>query len=236
MSDKDYFTIGEVVRKLSVRYPDLSVSKLRFLDEEGLISPERTPAGYRKFLKSDVERVEVILKLQREYFYPLEVIRTKLAELDAGQTPKEFLDENETSSQGPLPLTPNVEGKFPIREAKMRMGISDSFLMSLAEYGIIELEQHPNGKYAANCDIPLIEAAWALRQYGVEPRLLKMYVNFSRREAELYGRILRPTYHHKTAESRDKLNEALTDISVQTDILCGHLTRRALVEELNDLL
>ena len=61
-------------------------------------------------------------------------------------------------------------------------------------------------------------------------------MNFSRREAELYGRILRPTYHHKTVESRDKLNEALTDISVQTDILCGHLTRRALVEELNDLL
>lgn len=236
MSDKDYFTIGEVVRKLSVRYPDLSVSKLRFLDEEGLISPERTPAGYRKFLKSDVERVEAILKLQRDYFYPLELIRTKLSELDAGKTPKEFLDETEAHVNGAMPLTPQVDGKFPIREAKVRMGISDTFLLNLAEYGIIELEQHPNGKYAANSDIPLIEAAWALRQYGVEPRLLKMYVNFSRREAELFGRILRPTYHHKTAESREKLQEALTDISVQTDILCGHLTRRALVDELSDLL
>lgn len=236
MSDKDYFTIGEVVRKLSVRYPDLSVSKLRFLDEEGLISPERTPAGYRKFLKSDVERVEAILKLQRDYFYPLELIRTKLSELDAGKTPKEFLDDTEAPVNGPMPLTPQVDGKFPIREAKVRMGISDAFLLNLAEYGIIELEQHPNGKYAANSDIPLIEAAWALRQYGVEPRLLKMYVNFSRREAELFGRILRPTYHHKTAESREKLQEALTDISVQTDILCGHLTRRALVDELSDLL
>lgn len=235
MPEKDYFTIGEVVRKLSVHYPDLSVSKLRFLDDEGLIFPQRTPGGYRKFLKSDVERVEVILKLQREYFYPLEIIRAKLAELDAGATPRELLEEEQDSAAS-LPLTPSVEGMFRLRDTKERMGIPDSFLVNLAEYGIIELEQHPNGRYVAKSDIPLIESAWTLRQYGIEPRLLKMYVNFSRREAEMYGRILRPTYHHKTAESRERLNECLTDISQQSDILCGHLTRRALVEELQDLL
>ena len=236
MSEKDYFTIGEVVRKLSAQYPDLSVSKLRFLDDEGLISPERTPGGYRKFKKKDVERVEVILKLQRDYFYPLEIIRAKLLELDAGKTPKELLEQEESGVGGPLPLTPQVDGKFSVRDAKNKLGIPDSFLMNLAEFGIIKLEQHPTGKYVANSDIPIIDAAWALRQYGVEPRLLKMYVNFSHREAELFGRILRPTYHHKTAESREKLNESLTDISVQSDVLWGHLTRRALVDELEDLL
>lgn len=236
MSDKDYFTIGEVVRKLSQQYPDLSVSKLRFLDDEGLISPERTPGGYRKFIKSDVERVEVILKLQRDYFYPLEIIRAKLAELDSGKTPKELLEQEENGAGGPLPLTPSAEGKFSVRDAKARLGIPDTFLMSLAEFGIIKLEQHPTGKYVANSDIPIIDAAWALRQYGVEPRLLKMYVNFAQREADMFGRILRPTYHHKTVESREKLNECLTDISVQSDILSGHLTRRALVEDLEDLL
>lgn len=236
MADKDYFTIGEVVRKLSPQYPDLTVSKLRFLNDEGLISPERTQGGYRMFQKSDVERVEIVLKLQKEYFYPLDVIKTKLEELDAGKTPKELLSGQGGTQQPSAPVSLAPEGKLSIRETKARIGIPESFILDLAEYGIVRLEQHPTGKYLFNSDIPVVNAAWELRQYGVEPRLLKMYVNFSGREAELYGRILRPTYHHKTEESKQKLNESLKNIALQSDILMGHLTRRALLDDLEDLL
>ena len=74
MTARDYLTIGEVVEALSGNHPDLSISKIRFLEEEGLIVPERTPGGYRKFSQNDVSRLELILKLQREHFLPLAVI------------------------------------------------------------------------------------------------------------------------------------------------------------------
>ena len=75
MTSRDYLTIGEIVQRLQGTYPDLSISKVRFLEEEGLVAPERTAGGYRKFSQADVARVEMILRLQKEHFLPLAVIR-----------------------------------------------------------------------------------------------------------------------------------------------------------------
>ena len=83
-------TIGEVVDRLQPAYPDLTISKLRFLEEEGLVAPERTPGGYRKFSQTDVARLELVLRLQRDHFLPLAVIREKLAEYDRGRIPPEL--------------------------------------------------------------------------------------------------------------------------------------------------
>lgn len=84
---RDYLTIGELVDSLIPAHPDLSISKVRFLEDEGLITPERTAGGYRKFSTSDVARVDLILRLQREHFLPLAVIREKMADLDKGKVP-----------------------------------------------------------------------------------------------------------------------------------------------------
>ncbi|MCL2870686.1 MAG: MerR family transcriptional regulator [Coriobacteriia bacterium] len=92
MTFRDYLTIGEVVQKLQVKFDDLSVSKLRFLEDEGLITPERTQGGYRKYSREEIKRVELILRLQREKFLPLAVIKVKLEEFERGLVSPELAD------------------------------------------------------------------------------------------------------------------------------------------------
>ncbi|MCL2403606.1 MAG: MerR family transcriptional regulator [Coriobacteriia bacterium] len=92
MTFRDYLTIGEVVQKLQVKFDDLSVSKLRFLEDEGLITPERTQGGYRKYSREEIERIELILRLQREKFLPLAVIKVKLDEFERGLVSPELAD------------------------------------------------------------------------------------------------------------------------------------------------
>jgi len=92
MSFRDYLTIGEVVQKLQMQYEDLSVSKLRYLEDEELIIPERTAGGYRKYSKDDLKSIELILRLQREKFLPLAVIKQKLDEYDRGLVAPELAD------------------------------------------------------------------------------------------------------------------------------------------------
>ncbi|MBK5212002.1 MAG: MerR family transcriptional regulator [Coriobacteriia bacterium] len=236
MASRDYFTIGEVVQKLAIRYPELSVSKLRFLEDEDLVSPQRTPGGYRKFSKKDMDRVEIILRLQKEFFFPLGVIREKLIEFDSGIMPKELLENRAETADKDFPLTPNAEGKFSVKDSLNKLGIPESFIMDLSEYGLIDVSHQQGTRSVENADIPLVQAAWKLRKFGVEPRHLRMYVTFSQRESQLFGQILIPTYRHKTPESRTQLNENLTEISIQLDHLRGRLSRKALVEELHDLL
>ena len=92
MSFRDYLTIGEVVQKMQLKFDDLSVSKLRFLEDEGLIRPERTQGGYRKYSRDEIERIELILRLQREKFLPLAVIKVKLEEFERGLVSPELAD------------------------------------------------------------------------------------------------------------------------------------------------
>jgi len=102
---RPYFSIGEVLNVLKDSFPDVTVSKIRFLESEGLIQPERTQSGYRKFTESDIERLRFILRLQREHFLPLKVIRERLDEVDAsgsgaGQS-RLALDQIEAAAEAP---------------------------------------------------------------------------------------------------------------------------------------
>jgi DNA-binding transcriptional MerR regulator len=86
MSDqKDKMSIGDLLKSMKDEFPDLTISKVRFLESEGLIEPERTPSGYRKFSHADAQRLRFILKLQREKYLPLKVIREKIDELESGK-------------------------------------------------------------------------------------------------------------------------------------------------------
>src|SRR5215510_10656277 len=82
MSDRAYMSIGEVLALLQSEFPDVTISKIRFLESQGLIDPERTPSGYRKFYPADVERLRWILRQQKEHFLPLKVIKERLDEID----------------------------------------------------------------------------------------------------------------------------------------------------------
>jgi DNA-binding transcriptional MerR regulator len=234
MTSRDYLTIGEVVQKLQGAYPDLSISKLRFLEEEGLINPERTAGGYRKFTSADVARLEVVLRLQREHFLPLSVIRERLADYDRGKLPPE-LERSGGPVAEPLPLGGEDEGPLPLEEAPNAIGVPVSFVKEIVDFGLIELHSGEQGLEIARADVPIIHGAWDLRRYGVEPRHLRMYETFAEREAALFSQILMPAFRHKTPESRQKLTETLTELSGLTDDLKSRLLRRSLLRTFEDL-
>lgn len=235
MSSRDYLTIGEVVQKLQAQYPDLSISKVRFLEEEGLVTPERTAGGYRKFTMADVARVEMVLRLQREHFLPLAVIREKLADVDRGKMPAE-LQRAAVGVTEPLPLSIVDEGPLLIEDAPSALGIPVSFLRELSEFGLLEISRSEEGtEQVERADVSVVHAAWDLRRFGVEPRHLKMYALFADREATLFAQILTPAFRHRTAESRQKLTETLGELGGLTDQLKGRMLRRALAKAFEDL-
>jgi len=231
---RDYMTIGEVVDRLSPAYPDLSISKLRFLEEEGLITPDRTPGGYRKFSQSDLARVELVLRLQRDHFLPLAVIREKLAEYDRGRVPPELRQAVVTVAE-PVTLPLEEVQTMPVEDAPSVLGVPVSFIRELKEYGLLEVEQGEDGEEIRRGDVAIVNAAWDLRRFGVEPRHLRMYENFSEREASFFSQILMPAFRHRTPETRQKLVETLTELTTLTDELKGQLLRRALGRVFEDL-
>lgn len=226
MNSRDFLTIGEVVQKLESSYPDLTISKVRFLEEEGLITPERTPGGYRMFRPQMIARLEAVLTLQRDHFFPLAVIKEKLAELDRGRVPAEL--QRPVTIPGETPVALVGDEPIELEAVPSELDIPVSFVNELAEFGLITLVEGTRGASVDRADTALLGAAWDLRKYGVEPRHLRMYENFAEREAGLFSQILMPMYRHRTAESHQRLTEALTQLVDSTEALKACLLNRAL--------
>jgi DNA-binding transcriptional MerR regulator len=226
-------TIGEVVERLSNTYPGLSISKIRFLEEEGLVTPERTPGGYRKFTQADLARIEMILRLQKEHFLPLAVIAEKLEDVDRGRTPPELRGSGEPGETTPLPLdeVPSV----PIDDVPAALGLPASFIEELVEFGLVTLEDEDGQRVLGGDDVSVAHACWDLRRFGVEPRHLRMYETFAEREATLFSQILMPAFRHRTPETRQKLIDTLSELTQLTSDLKTHLLRRALGTTFEDL-
>jgi len=234
MSGRDYLTIGEVVQRLQGGYPDLSISKVRFLEEEGLVAPERTQGGYRKFSQADVARVEMILRLQKEHFLPLAVIREKLTDFDRGRIPPE-LQRAGVGMTAPLPLLADDEGPLALEDAPNVLSIPVSFIRELNEFGLVLIVRGDSGDEITRTDVQIVHAAWELRRYGVEPRHLRMYENFADREAALFSQILMPAFRHRTPDTKQKLADTLVELGALTDELKSRLLRRALGRAFEDL-
>lgn len=226
-------TIGEVVDRLIAAYPDLSISKLRFLEDEGLISPERTPGGYRKFTQADLQRVELVLRLQKDHFLPLAVIREKMAEYDKGRIPAELRQSAVIAEPVALPLD-EAEATL-VEDAPSSLGVPVSFVRELAEFGLIEVTEGDHGDEISRADVAIVHATWDLRRFGVEPRHLRMYETFADREAAFFSQILMPAFLHRTPETRQKLVETLNELTSLTDELKSRLLRRALGRVFEDL-
>lgn len=235
MSGRDYLTIGEVVRRLQPTYPELSISKLRFLEEEGLICPERTQGGYRKFTQADVSRVDMILRLQRDHFLPLAVIKEKLADVDRGRIPAELAETQPIGAVATAP-GPAVAGSGPLslEDAPAEIGVPASFIRELAEFDIVEIVTIDGIPRVDRGDVIAIHAAWDLRRFGVEPRHLRMYETFAARESALFSQILMPAFRHRTPDSRARLAETLNELCGLTDQLKGRLLRRSLAKAFED--
>ncbi len=233
MASRTYKTIGEVVDELSEEYPDLTVSKVRFLEDEGLIAPDRTPGGYRKFTESDVARLDVVLRLQRDHFLPLAVIGEKLKDLDRGRVPEELKSSTVAAQPATLPL--EEAQPLSVSEAPETLGMSAEFLGQLIEFGLVRPINTDGGRALTARDVEAAHVCWDLRRYGVEPRHLRMFSGFAEKEANLLSQVLMPQIRHRTPEARQKVVETLEKLTVLTGELKRQLLRRALADEFEDV-
>ncbi|MCI1665369.1 MAG: MerR family transcriptional regulator [Atopobiaceae bacterium] len=232
MADAGYLTIGKVVRKLQGQYPDLSVSKVRYLEDEGLLDPSRTPGGYRLYSPKDIRRLETILHLQKTAFLPLSVIKDQLDSAESGQMP------SDSAMGAELPVTMAVDADdvtdklHPIEHVPDLLGISVSFVRQLAEVGVISLKRSPHGRDLVDGrDFQTIRTADALRRYGIEPKNLRQYVTAANRESGMFEQAL-VVFAHKQgedpAEQERKYAEAFDQILRLTNSLRGSLIKRTL--------
>lgn len=232
-SVRDYQTIGEVVEKLSATYPDLTISKVRFLEDEGLINPDRTAGGYRKYHANDVQRLELVLRLQRDNFMPLAVIRDKLDDLDKGKMPPELKPALDHAEAMPLPL--EEAETVPLDRVPDVLGLPTAFIRELASFGIVSLVRGERGEELPGPDVGIAHTCWDLRRFGIEPRHMRMYETFAEREAAFFQQILMPAMRHRTPEARQKLVETLVDLMGKTGELKEHMVRRAVGRLFEDL-
>jgi len=229
---RDYMTIGQLVETLSKTHPDVTISKVRFLEEEGLVNPERTAGGYRKFGTADVARIELILRLQKEHFLPLAVIREKLRDIEKGKVPPELRPVATKVEAVALPFE-DAE-RIPLDKAPTALGLPLSFLKELIEYGLVAPMGGEGGEELTHSDVAVAHACWDLRRYGIEPRHLRMYESLASREAALFSQILMPTLRQRTPEARTKLDETLSELLDTTGDLKRHLLERALARTFDE--
>lgn len=222
---RDYMTIGEVVASLSDTYSDLTISKMRYLEDERLISPERTPGGYRKYRPADVQRLELVLRLQKEHFMPLAVIREKLDDFDKGRVPAEL--HPVIGHAVPMALPFEDAETVPVDRAQEVLGLPTAFIRELASYGIVSLVRGAAGEELAGPDVAVAHTCWDLRKFGIEPRHLRMYESFADREATFFQQILMPAMRHRTPEARQKLLDTLDELERNSAALKQHMLRRA---------
>nr|WP_270848027.1 MerR family transcriptional regulator [Candidatus Collinsella stercoripullorum] len=182
--------MGQVVNFLRGAYPDLSNSKIRFLEDEGLITPHRTPKGYRQYSKEDVDRLEVILHLQKTRYMPLNVIKQKL---DNATDLSTLAFEVGLLSDLPVKSEPieTQQKLHPIEDVPGQLGVEISFLRALADNDLIRIIRSPqNRELIDGRDFEIIRLCSELNRFHIEPRNLRQYVSAANRESAMFEQVL----------------------------------------------
>ena len=218
---RPFMSIGEVLDALQPDFADVSVSKIRFLESAGLIEPERTPAGYRKFYQKDLERLRFILKLQRDSYLPLKVIGDRLAEYDAGVVPAPA-DLADGTAAAPRPdVEPEEdlsEQVAPLSLTEMELanaaGLEPGQVKTLRDFGVIcEHRGTGVGPVFDADDLTVARIAREFIRFGIEPRHLKMFRQFADREAMLLQQVVTPMLRHRSPDARKQATQSLSELS-----------------------
>jgi DNA-binding transcriptional MerR regulator len=250
------FTIGEVLNRLKDEFDDVTISKIRFLEAEGLISPDRTESGYRKFTPADVERLRYILRAQRDRYLPLKVIKEELDRIDAGlpvddrppqpdpetleilqatdeadEAPAEAAAADPTS--GPAARRPSILGgdasdvQLTLSELSDASGLEVNELRDLQQHGVLGGDASFDGD-----DLRAAKIAAKLLADGLEARHLRMYRQFADREVALYQQLVTPLLRQRNPDSRSAAKDTLDELVELGD----RLHRALLARELRALL
>jgi DNA-binding transcriptional MerR regulator len=217
MATRNYQSIGEVLVAVKTEFPDITISKIRFLEAEGLIEPERTPSGYRKFYAQDLEKLKSILRMQRDEYLPLKVIKERLlkqeagedVELDADGEPVEAAaaEVSEEIADAPTGLQMSLE------EMSAATGIEKERIKDLESFGIVCSHGPESAIYYDGDDYIVLSIVKDFFRYGVEPRHLTMYKHFEEREAAFFETIVAPMMRQRNPDARKAASQSLAELS-----------------------
>jgi DNA-binding transcriptional MerR regulator len=210
-------TIGSVCGMLKDEFPDISISKIRYLEDQGLLAPRRTQGGYRLFSEEDVERLETILRLQRDEFLPLRVIRQELAS-PAARDRKRRLTTDVRGDEGELDLTGLCE----------RAGIDARLARELEDFGLLAPRTVAGEKRYPELDADIALACGQLARFGIAPRHLRSFRTAADREVGLIEQVVGPALRARNPERRRSGLEDLESLAQVAQQLSQLLSWRAL--------
>ncbi|HMK11296.1 MAG TPA: MerR family transcriptional regulator, partial [Acidimicrobiales bacterium] len=257
MSDRAYMSIGEVLALLQAEFPDVTISKIRFLESQGLIDPERTPSGYRKFYPADIERLRWILREQRENFLPLKVIKDRL---ESGEpitdteptvslpvTSSSVPDDPEAVglSKPPRPgppappparpapspgaTTPRPAGAgYTFDELVAESGLNAAQLKEVEGYGLVAGTAIGRETFYDDDALDVARLAAQFMQFGVEARHLRMYRTSAEREAGFVESVVLPLVKQRNPRAREQAMETIDTLLRLGDSMRATMLRRAL--------
>ena len=248
MVERSHVSIGEVLSLLKEEFPDVTISKIRFLESQGLLDPERTPSGYRKFYDADVERLRWILRQQREHFLPLKVIKGRLVgepaddalgdgpadkapPASSGAAPPSSLASPSPPPRRPAPhtvLSPGPSGvNLTMEELSSATGLPYERLRELERFGFITGRAVAGSTYYDEESLVVANLAAGFARFGIEARHLRTYKNAAEREAGLLEQVVTPLLKQRNPESRGQAVESLAELSQLGQNLRAALLRQA---------
>ena len=216
-------TIGEVLSHLRADFPDTTISKLRFLEAEGLVEPQRTASGYRKYSWDDIDRLRFVLTAQRDQYLPLKVIREQLAAAPPRSRPSLVAVGSEPPPEAP------ADTRVARADLVARTGVDESTLAELEQLGLVV--SRPPGWYDGDA-VVIVEAVAGLTRHGLELRHLRAFRVSADREAGLFAQLLAPVVRQKDPAARARAAETARELAALSQRLHAALVRVGLRDAL----
>ena len=218
-------SIGEVLAHLRTEFPDTTISKLRFLEAEGLVDPQRTASGYRKYSWHDVNRLRFVLTAQRDQYLPLRVIREQLAALEVDDS----VQRPVLVAVGSDRATDPVDTRVARADLIERTGVPEELLSELEKIGLVQ--SRPPGWYDADA-VVIVESIVGLTRYGLELRHLRAFRAGADREVGLFTQLLAPLVRQHDPAARARAAETARELQALSQRLHAALVRAGLRDTL----
>lgn len=234
-----FMSIGEVLGQLRGEFPDVTISKIRFLEAEGLVEPQRTSSGYRKFSRDDVGRLRYVLAAQRDNYLPLRVIKDNLEAIDRGlqpaansqggpQVPRALV--NVDGLPGPDDFMPDVsELRLSRQELIDAAGIEPEQLTQIEGFGLVSAG--PGGHYDGDA-LVIVKTVAEMSRFGLEPRHLRSFRTTAEREIGLVEQVVSPLVRQRNPEARGRADEVARELASLSVRLHATLVRSGLRPQL----
>jgi len=233
-------SIGEVLARLRPDFPDVTISKLRFLEDKGLVEPRRTPSGYRKFSHQDVSRLHYVLAAQRDLYLPLKVIREHLDAMDRGLVPSSAPDGASRPPAAPTLVAtdglpdagdfsrPTPDVRLTRQELLVSSGLNEAALADLESYGLVSRQ----GNHYDTAALRIATTVAELAEFGLSARHLRPFKVAADREVGLVEQVINPMLRAREPQAREHAQQAARRLAALSVRLHTDLVRSGLDEDL----